>query len=226
MITAQRMARLRCWKKRSLSAGTVTLFCIGALATCGKSPLPTRQASGHIDVTTDPYQNNLEIDTMITVHVKNGKFTITFIADYMMSGVVVCKQRFSGGWAAEIAPYDLTFAWGKITEDYVRAHITFSHSGRWYHYRYSGECPVSKKYIIEHTSNNHIVPANANVRRAVGSIKTDTPVLLQGYLIDIDGIYKDDPYWWYTSRTRTDTGAHSCELFYVSSVQIGYDIFE
>jgi hypothetical protein len=210
----------------SHKVGAVTLVCLGALVTCGKDPVPTRQASEHIDVMADPHQYLLETDTSITIKVKNGTFTFTFVAEYSLSGVVVCKQRFSGGWAAEISPYDLTFSWGKITEDYVRTHITFSHSGRWYHYRYSGECPVSKKYIIEHTSNSHIVPANENVQRAVGRIRTDTPVLLYGYLIDIDGIYKDAPYWWYTSRTRTDTGAHSCEVFYVTCVQIGYDIYE
>jgi hypothetical protein len=204
----------------------IALAGIGAITACGKKPVPTRQATEHIEVMKDPCQIMLNRDTTITKQIKNGEFIITLIADYTLSGIVACKQHFSGGWAAEIAPYDLTFYWGKITQEYVRKHISFSHSGRWYHYRYSGECPVSNRYIIEHTSNSHIVPANENVWRAVGIIKTGAPVLLQGYLIDINGVYKDDPYWWYTSRTRTDTGAHSCEVFYVTGVQIGYDIYE
>jgi len=222
----QKIGHLRSLNSRLLKATVVALSCIGAIVTCGKDPVPTRQATEHIDVTGEPYQMMLDADTSVTMQVKNGEFTISFIAEFSLPGVVVCRQRFSGGWAAEIAPFDLTFCWGKTTQDYVREHISFSHSGRWYHYRYSAECPVSNQYIIEHTSNNHIVPANENIRRAVGIIQKNTPVLVQGYLVDINGTYKNEPFWWYTSRTRTDTGAHSCEVFYVTSVQIGYNIYE
>jgi len=211
---------------RILKAFAVVLVCIGTFSTCCKSPVKTAQATEIIDVTLDPGQYMMDIDTSVTVGVKNGEFTITLVAEYVLSGVVVCKQRYRGGWAAEISPVDLTVCWGKITEDYVRKHISFSHRGRWYYYRYSGECPVSNKYIIEHTSNNHIVPATENIRLAVNTIKKNTPVLLHGYLVDIIGKYKSDPYWWYTSRVRTDTGAHSCEVYYVTSVQIGKDIYQ
>lgn len=204
----------------------IILLWVGVFCLCSRKPVGTAQTNEKIDVILEPGQNMIDKDTSLTVQVKNGEFMITLVAEYILSGIVVCKQRFSGGWAAELSPYDLTFGWGRITEDAVRKHISFSHSGRWYHYRYSGECPVSNQYIIEHTSNNHIVPATENICLAISTIRKNTPVLLRGYLIDINGTYKDDPYWWYTSRVRTDTGAHSCEVFYVTSVQIGYDIYE
>ncbi|MBN2620794.1 hypothetical protein JXB22_06855 [candidate division WOR-3 bacterium] len=210
----------------SKSAGSIVLLCILVSQSCQKGPVPTGQATGNIDVSADPHQLMIATDTSVVIKVKNGEFTVSLVAEYRLSGIVVCKQRFTGGWAAEIAPYDLTFSWGKITEDYVRKHISFSHSGRWYHYRYSGDCPVSNQYIIEHTSNNHIVPANENIRKAIGSVKKNRAVMLWGYLVDVRGTYKNDPYWWTTSRTRTDTSAHSCEVFYVTGVQIGYDVFE
>jgi hypothetical protein len=209
-----------------LTIGTITLVCIALCCTCGRAPVKTGQATEAIDVRFDPQQTVVDADTSVTIEVKDGEFTVSFVASYVLSGLVVCKQRFSGGWAAEIAPYDLTFCWGGVAEDSVRAHIKYWHSGRWYRYRYSAECPVSNQFIIEHTSNNHIIPANENILLAVASIKKDTPVMLWGYLVRINGKVKDHPYWWYTSLVRTDTAAHSCEGFYVTGVQIGYDIYE
>jgi hypothetical protein len=209
-----------------IRSGTIALFCIVIVCTCGKSPIATGQADKTIDVSADPLQDMLEADTSVIIKLNKGAFTIKFVADYTLAGVVVCKQRFSHGWDGNIAPYDLTFCWGKLTEEYVRKQVSFSHSGRWYHYRYAEDCPVSNQYIIEHTSNNHIIPASENIRLAIRVIKTNTPVMLQGYLVDINGTYKNNPYWWNTSRVRTDTGAHSCEVFYVTSVQIGKDLYE
>lgn len=208
------------------SKNIIIFLYLGVFSACVKNPVKTGQATEAIDVRLDPRQSMVDTDTSVTIQVKDGEFKVAFVATYVLSGIVVCKQRFSGGWAAEIAPYDLTLCWGGIAEASVRRHIKFSHRGRWYRYRYSAECPVSSQYIIEHTSNNHIVPANANVLLAVASIKKNMPVMLRGYLVKIDGKVKDHPYWWYTSLVRTDTAAHSCEVFYVTGVQIGKDLYE
>jgi hypothetical protein len=222
----QRIVLLRFINKITGKKLVITLFFILAICQCGKSPVATGTAREMIDVAKDPVQDMFEKDSSVVIEIDNGEFTLAMVVRYDISGEVVCKQRFTRGWSAKIAQYDLTLCWGKITEDYVRKHIAFSHHGRWYHYRYTGDCPVSNQYIIEHTSNNHIVPANENVSRAIGSIRTNTPVRLWGFLVDIHGVFKDNPYWWYTSRIRTDTGAHSCEILYVTKVQIGKDIYE
>lgn len=97
---------------------------------------------------------------------------------------------------------------------------------RWYHYHYDADSPLREDYISRHSSNNHIIPADPNVRRAVLRLKIGAPALLEGFLVNVDGSYRGSPVWWNTSLTRDDTGAHSCEVFYVTRVTYGNKVYE
>ncbi|OPX30042.1 MAG: hypothetical protein B1H06_00470 [Candidatus Cloacimonas sp. 4484_143] len=77
-----------------------------------------------------------------------------------------------------------------------------------------------------HTSNNHIIPATKNVLKAIKSIKIYDKITLDGYLVDMTGIFKSNKINWYTSKTRNDTGASASEIFYVKSVKIGENVYK
>ena len=78
---------------------------------------------------------------------------------------------------------------------------------------------VSKKDIISHSANNHIVPSpdDTDVRNILLGIHRGDAVHLSGYLIQISA---PDGWHWNSSRSQTDTGDHSCELFYVTEARI------
>ncbi len=59
-----------------------------------------------------------------------------------------------------------------------------------------------------HLSNNHIIHATENVKKAVETMKVGDKVVLK------------------TSVTRTDDSDGACEVFYVKSVRIGNKIYE
>ena len=75
--------------------------------------------------------------------------------------------------------------------------------------------------FISDAANTHIIPANDEIRDLVGYIRRGDHIKLKGYLVNVSG-YRDADratFVWNSSTSRTDTGPHSCEVFYVTSVE-------
>ncbi len=179
-----------------------------------------------IDASQDPIQLPCKAGEPIIKEVKNGYFTITPVAEYKISGVVVGKGTYSSDWAGEISPVDLAIAWGKLADPRSNRYITYIQGNRWYFYQCKAESPFDYSYVISHSSNNHIIASNENIRRAVKTVKKKDKVVLEGFLVNLKGIYKEQPVAWNTSLSRTDIGSGSCELFYVSKVRIDIKVYE
>jgi hypothetical protein len=179
-----------------------------------------------IDTSQDPIQKPYKSDEPMIKEFKNGHFTITSLAEYELSGVVVSKETYSSNWDAEISPMDLAIVWGKLAEPEYSRFITYSQSYRWYHYKWREGSPVDHSYIICHSSNNHVIPANENIYQAIKTIREKDRVVLKGWLVNLKGTYKGQTVTWNTSLSRTDTGNGSCELFYVSQVRIETKVYE
>jgi len=179
-----------------------------------------------IDTSQDPVQTPYKSDDPITRNMKNGRFIITPVAEYKISGVVVDKETYSSDWDGEISPMDLTIVWGKLAEPEYGRYVSFSHGNRWYFYQYKPGSPLDQPYIISHSSNNHIIPASENILRAIKTVKRKEKVVLEGFLVNLNGISKGQTVTWNTSLSRTDTGSGSCELFYVSKLRIETRIYE
>ncbi len=124
-----------------------------------------------IDISQDPIQMPFKADEPMTLKVKKGNFMITPVAEYKISGVVVGKATYSSDWAGEISPADLTIVWGKLAEPGSNRYITYTQGYRWYFYQCKSGSPFDHYYVISHSSNNHIIPANENIRRAVKTVK-------------------------------------------------------
>lgn len=202
---------------------TILFFCL--LTACDR-PKMTGLEPDEIDTSRDPIQMPYKTDEPITIEVKKGYFTITPVAGYKISGVVVGKGTYSSDWDGEISPVDLAIAWGKLAEPGSHRYITYTQGYRWYFYQCKPESPVDHSYVISHSSNNHIIPANENIRKAVKTVKKKDKVILEGFLVNLKGIYKEQPVTWNTSLSRTDAGNGSCELFYVSKVRIETKVYE
>ncbi len=189
-------------------------------------PTPTGTDFEEIDTSQDPIQKSCTSDEPIVKEVKSGRFTMTPLAEYKISGMVVSSETYSSDWDGQIAPVDLAIVWGKLTEPGTQKYITYSQGVRWYHYRWKEGSPVDNSYIISHSSNNHIIPANENIRRAVKTIRRKDRVVLKGLLVNLIGTPNGQTVTWNTSLSRTDTGNGSCELFYVSYVRIETKVYE
>jgi hypothetical protein len=201
------------------------VFFLCLLSGCDR-PKITGLESDQIDTSQDPTQKPCRSDESFTREVKNGYLTITPVAEYKISGVVVGKETYSSDWDGKISPVDLAIAWGKLAEPESERYISYSQRNRWYFYNYKSGSPFDNSYIISHSGNHHIIPASENVRRAIKTVREKEKVLLEGFLVNIKGTYKGQPVTWNTSLSRRDTGNGSCELFYVSKVRIGTKVYE
>jgi hypothetical protein len=113
-----------------------------------------------------------------------------------------------------------------LAEPENEKYVTYRQDARWYFFEAAPDSPFTISYISSHSSNNHIIPATENVRKAVKSIKARQRVILEGSLVNLTGTFEGQSVWWNTSLSRTDTGDSSCELFYVTKVRIGNYIYE
>jgi len=205
----------------SLILTFLLLFFLG----CEK-PHVTGVESEGIDTSQDPVQSSLSFHEPIIKEMKGGRFTFTPLAEYKLTGMVVSKESYSSGWESMISPYDLAIVWGKLAEPRYDRYLSYSQRNRWYFYTYKKGCPLDESYIVSHSSNNHIIPDNENIRRALKTIKRKDKVILEGFLGNVKGVYKGQGFYWNTSLARNDTGNGSCELIYVYKIRINENLYE
>ncbi len=203
--------------------GGLLILCL--LSSCDR-PKKSGMDFDNIDTSGDPIQTSYKSEEPIVKETKNGHFTITQVAEYKLSGMVVSKETYSDDWNAKVSPIDLAIVWGKLAEPENAPYITYSQSNRWYFYQYKAESPFDNSFVISHSANNHIIPANENIREAVKTIGKRDKIVLEGFLVNIKGTYEGRAVTWNTSLTRKDTGDGSCELFYVTKVRIDTDVYE
>jgi hypothetical protein len=198
-------------------------------------PVPAADAMGAIDLTQDPAQTNDIAEAPVLINLKDAILKIQPAAAYRIAALVIGRKVYAGSgfgcaeggsWGDMISPCDLLLVWGDVAKAENRRHIRFSQEVRWYHYHYDADSPLREDDIGRHSSNNHIIPANPNIRLTVMRIKIGAPAILEGFLVNINGTYRGSPVWWNTSLTRDDTGAHSCEVLYVIRVTYGNKVYE
>lgn len=216
---------LRRASTRFSSLLVVAILLFPFLSGCDR-PIPTGTDLDKIDTSRDPIQKTCTSEKPIVKEFKSGRFRMVPLAEYEISGVVVGTETYSSDWDGQIAPIDLAVVWGKLTEPESNKYIAYSQSGRWYHYRWKEGSPVENSYILSHSSNSHIIPANENIRRAVKALRRKDRVLLKGFLVNLKGAPNGQTVTWNTSLSRTDTGNGSCELFYVCYVKIDTKVYE
>jgi hypothetical protein len=217
--------------KRDLIPVKLSLLCILLLFVVCVSPACDRpKLTGvdfdTIDTSSDPEQVPVSPGEPVVITVKKSSFTLIPMARYKLSGRVVSTESYSDGWESTLSPVDLAIVWGKPAEPSYDKYISYSHSGRWYFFKMKADSPLDTTYVANHSANNHIVPVNQNVSRAVQSVSKKDKVVLEGFLVNVRGVVKGKEVAWNTSLSRTDTGNGSCELFYVTKVRIDRKVYE
>ena len=141
-------------------------------------------------------------------------YTITPLARYTVTAVVLSRERYHNDHEADLSPVDLALGWGPMSVAGVINDLKISQSGRWYEYSYPGEPPLDPDLIATHSANTHCLPAD-DVRSELLAVKRHELVTLDGYLVEVSG---DGGYRWRSSLSRDDTGAHACEVMWITRV--------
>ncbi len=187
----------------------------------------------------DPVQEETDAEPF-EVKTKEGAIKVTPRARYELNGVLVSHRENLDAFGY-LVPIDACIIWGLYGDAKERKNVSVANHGRVCYVEWTGD--VDGAYLMTHLSNNHLVPANDNIRRAIEWMGDGDEVRLEGYLVDMEipvprdqlaevmaQLTKGDlgnvqrtneTFTWKTSLTREDEGMGACETMWVTAVQIG-----
>lgn len=194
----------------------LVLLIAGVLIMTGAGVM--KRAPSYPDQIPPPVQNNLSTKRTEILEGQNGPVTLTLLAEYQITGVVKGRKNYRSDAAAEVSPMDLALAWGNLNQPAIDESISYSQSGRWYYYRLKSEAPVSVYDVQVQSANTHLIPKDNQIHNQLKKIGKRDLVNLEGYLVSVDFGQQRPP--WTSSLTRTDSGDKSCEILYVTRVEI------
>lgn len=147
---------------------------------------------------------------------KDG-FRIAALAQFAMEARVLRSKTYCCGGADKLAPIDVAFGWGRMSDETVLAHLDISQSGRFYYWRYENAPPIPRREIELSSANMHLIPATASIEKRLKALRGGNIVSLKGYLVEVSG---PSGFHWRSSLTREDTGNGACELIWVAELDI------
>jgi len=149
---------------------------------------------------------------------KMGDYQVTALAEYRIRARVLHTESYWFDRGADLSPIDLAVGWGRMSDQSILDQLEFWQGQRWYRYwPRKSAFPLSQDEMNAHSANMHLIPANAEMKRALNSIRVGNLVDLEGYLVQVDG---PDGFTWRSSLSRTDAGNGACELFRVEKATI------
>ncbi len=148
--------------------------------------------------------------------------TLTPLASYDVAARVEGSEAYAFDASSFVSPLDLVLTWGELPTPAYRDRLEYSQQWRFFYWR-SEDRSLDANYVIRHSANTHMIPANRNVERALEKIDAGDDVRLRGLLVDVRA---GGGFRWTSSLVRTDHGDRGCELLYVESVQLGSRLYE
>lgn len=144
-------------------------------------------------------------------------FKIIPKAEFSIKARVIAKKGYKMGIEANLSPVDLVLGWGPMSDASVLRRLKITQSNRWYEIKYNQAPPIPHRQLMRHSANMHMLPADEYVADNLGDIKPGQVIQLSGYLVYV---FRDDGWRWYSSLTRTDSGARSCEVVWVEQLEV------
>lgn len=172
----------------------------------------TVKLSPGVKVENIPWQ--LNIDNPTPFEFKGFKFIP--IAEFDLKGKILSKHRYFIGRETKLSDTDLAMGWGKMSDENIIKHFKITQGSRWYRWR-SKNLPIPMSEVSSSSANMHLIPANNSVKSMIHNSKKGQIVNFTGYLVRVE--YGKN-WWWQSSTTRSDTGAHACEVVYVENFEI------
>ena len=205
---------------------TFLLFVAGfAFLSWYKPALPDPSDISAELINTEPVQEKITIPP-IKMDLKDIEYEITPLYSYKIYGLVV-EQYTSANWLDIMHKKDpantrdLCLLWGKNVEDGIYKNLKFAHGEFTCYVKW--ENSTDSAFDLYRISNNHILPANAEVTRKIGQMQIGDQIYVEGYL----STYKNTDMKTGevvgtrgTSVTREDTGNGACETIYVTDAGI------
>ena len=145
---------------------------------------------------------------------RKGPATLTPRAAYDVVAVrrrerALSLRRSGAGLAARPAAH-----LGRASDPAWRDKLDYRQQWRFFFWR-TEDLALDAGYVIAHSANTHVIPATANLKRALLALDRGDVARLQGLLVDVSA----PGFRWPTSLKRTDHGDQGCEILYVESLE-------
>ena len=165
-------------------------------------------------------------DTLIPlIEISGASYTLIPKAAYHTAGMIVSTQHYIKGFMSKLSPYDYALIWGKAPE--YLPFLKFDQVVRFCLYTTRHPEKIDLEYFSSHMSNNHLIPATPNLRKALPLARKKDLVEIDGYLVYVTGQDKKNGVsTWNSSLTREDKGNGACEIIYVTRLRINDRIYE
>lgn len=183
---------------------------------------------------SEPQQEMIENGKVFQHKTAQGDAYITPLATYKLYGRVYAHHyRPSKLYGAAVEPYDISIGFGdfKHKEVYRGISVKMASTVSYPSWRgYKNYQKITSNYFqgdmgLTHCfTNNHLCPANKNVRKGISKLRKKDVVYLEGYLIKYKHYRKDGRTEEGISSTsrddsfRGDNGNGNCEQIYVTRV--------
>ena len=177
-----------------------------ALAGC------TRHHPPGVTAARDPVQETVESPEPFVF----SGCTVTPLAHFHLTARVLHTCDYWMGRESKLAPRDLALGWGLMSDSAILEDFRIGQMARYYYWS-SREMPIPEDEVVSHSANMHIIPADAQVRRALKRIVEGDVVTIDGELVQLAAT---DGWAWASSTTRTDSGDGACELVFARSIEI------
>lgn len=141
--------------------------------------------------------------------------TLEPLAGFSVEARVLSREDYHWGREARLSPTDLALGWGPMASPALAGRLSIAQSGRWYRYAWRGAPPLPPRDIARSSANMHLIPADAEVARALGRIGAGDRVRIDGWLVEARS---GDGWRWRSSLSREDTGNGACELVYACRI--------
>lgn len=139
------------------------------------------------------------------------EFVIQPLARFELVGRVLLTSRYYFDTESQIAPIDILFGWGPLSDQRVLDTLTLRMGYRSYQWR-ATELLLPYREINRHMANMHLMPADDSVLRTLRSAEPGQVLRIRGSLIEAT---REDGWRWRSSLTRSDAGRGACELVWV-----------
>lgn len=139
------------------------------------------------------------------------------LAEFAVRARVLSREDYYVGKEADLSPVDLALGWKRMADPAVYETLNISQGGRWYRYSWRDQPPIPVQEIVESSANMHMIAATPVVERALKKARAGAYIRITGKLVEVQ---HPSGWRWTSSLTRSDSGANSCELVFVESVQV------
>jgi len=138
-------------------------------------------------------------------------------ARFQAEARVLSTERYWLDPVADLAPVDVALGWGPMSDEVVLDQLDISQGERFVYAIPSGPLPISHTLFQLTFSNFHVIPATAQIERALKSLRRGEIVRLDGLLVDVE---RPGAPRWRSSLARTDYGDGACEILYATGLAV------